>query len=72
VKHKIIRLIVILLILGAVGGGYWYFRQHLINCPASKPAATGQTGTTDAPVSGFIEAEELPGRGTQGRIAASP
>ncbi|HXV98962.1 MAG TPA: biotin/lipoyl-binding protein, partial [Anaerolineae bacterium] len=61
-KHKIIRLIVILLILGAVGGGYWYFRQHPDQLAQlqSRLGLIGQIGTADASsVSGFIEAEEV-------------
>jgi multidrug resistance efflux pump len=73
VKHKIIRLIVILLILGAVGGGYWYFRQHPDQLAQlqSRLGLTGQTGTADAAsVSGFIEAEDISlAAELQGRIA---
>lgn len=61
-KHKIIRLIVILLILGAVGGGYGYFRQH----PDQLSQIQLQLGLTsqanageDSSASGFIEAEEV-------------
>ncbi len=61
-KHKIIRLIVVLLLLGAVGGGYWYFRQH----PDQWTQVQLQLGLIDEAeaigtykVSGFIEAEEV-------------
>ena len=61
-KHKIIRLIVILLILGAVAGGYGYFRQH----PDQLSQIQLQLGLTsqadageDSSASGFIEAEEV-------------
>jgi HlyD family secretion protein len=76
-KHKIIRLLVILLILSAVGGGFWYFRQHPEQL-AQLQLRLGLAGQADlagdSSASGFIEAEvvsiaaEIKGRIT--RIAA--
>ncbi|MBI1878049.1 MAG: efflux RND transporter periplasmic adaptor subunit [Chloroflexi bacterium] len=61
-KHKIIRLIVILLILGAVGGGYWYFSQHpdQLSQLQSRLGLTSQANDGDDSIaSGFIEAEDI-------------
>jgi len=59
---KIIRLIVIVLLLGAVGGGYWYFQQHpgqLVQIQ-HQVGLLSQAETGDGySVSGFIEAEEV-------------
>lgn len=57
-KHKIIRLIVILVLLGAAGAGYWYLRQHPDQLTQAQQRL-GLTGKTEASVSGFIEAEEV-------------
>jgi multidrug efflux pump subunit AcrA (membrane-fusion protein) len=61
VKHKIIRLVVILIILSAVGGGYWYFSQHpdQLGLVRRQLGLTIQANADDASVSGFIEAEEV-------------
>ncbi|MBE7555281.1 MAG: biotin/lipoyl-binding protein [Anaerolineales bacterium] len=60
-KHKIIRLIVILIILSVVGGGYWYFSQHpdQLSRVQRQLGLTSQANANDASVSGFIEAEEV-------------
>lgn len=60
-KHKIIRLVVILIILSAVGGGYWYFSQHpdQLSRIQGQLGLTGQANTDDSSASGFIEAEEV-------------
>lgn len=61
-KHKIIRLIVVLLLLSAAGWGYWYFQQH----PDQLTQIQLRLGLLDEAqagggysVSGFIEAEEV-------------
>lgn len=60
-KHKIIRLIVILIILSAVGVGYWYYSQHpdQLSRVQYQLGLTSQANADDASVSGFIEAEEI-------------
>lgn len=62
-KHKLIRFIIILVILSAVGGGYWYLRQQHPAELAQVQTQLGLSSTADAgngySVSGFIEAEEV-------------
>lgn len=73
-KHKIIRLIVILVILSAVGGGYWYFSQHpdqLAQLQQRLGLIGGAGAAGDSSASGFIEAEEVAvAAEIKGRIAA--
>jgi HlyD family secretion protein len=61
-KHKIMRLIIILVILSAAGGSYWYFSRHPEQL-AQVQTRLGVIGDTVADgaysVSGFIEAEEV-------------
>jgi multidrug efflux pump subunit AcrA (membrane-fusion protein) len=61
-KHKIIRLIVVLVLLSAVGGGYWYFQQHpdqWIQVQLRLGLIDEAEATGTYIVSGFIEAEEV-------------
>lgn len=62
-KHKIIRLVIILIILGAIGGGYWYLRQQHPEQLAQVQTRLGLSSDTQTSdmysASGFIEAEEV-------------
>jgi HlyD family secretion protein len=71
-KHKLIRLLVILLILGAAGGGYWYFSQHpdQLGQLQSRLGWASQADDEQNIVSGFIEADEVSvAAEIQGRIS---
>ena len=61
-KHKIIRLFIVLVLLAVAGGGYWYFQQH----PDQLTQLQVRFGLIDEAeasggysVSGFIEAEQV-------------
>lgn len=61
-KHKIIRLIVVLVLLGAAGGAYWYFQQHpeqLVQIQLRLGLLDEVEANGGYSVSGFIEAEEV-------------
>lgn len=71
-KHKLIPVLIILLVAGAVGGGYWYFSQN----PAALTQLQLKLGLIDQDqaggvyrVSGYIEADEVAvAAETRGRI----
>ena len=61
-KEKIIPFIIILIIVGGVGGGYWYFSQNpaeltRLQLEFGLITETEASGVHSA--SGFIEAEEI-------------
>lgn len=71
-KHKILPLTIILLLIGAAGG-YWYFNQHpdqLVQLQLRFGLISETEATGVYSVSGFIEAEEVNiAAETSGRIA---
>lgn len=72
-KHKILRLIVVLIVIGGVAGGYWYLAQHpeqLVQLKLRFGLITEAEATGVHSASGFIEAEEIDiAAETRGRIA---
>lgn len=61
-KHKIIRLLIVLVLLGAAGGGYWYFQQHpdqLTELQLRFGLISEVEASGGYSVSGFIEAEQV-------------
>ncbi|HEX9924863.1 MAG TPA: efflux RND transporter periplasmic adaptor subunit [Anaerolineae bacterium] len=61
-KHKIVPFIVILLLAGGIGGGYWYLNQHpdeLIQLQLRFGLISESEATGVQTVSGFIEADEI-------------
>jgi HlyD family secretion protein len=71
-KQKFIRIIILLVLVGAAAGGYWYFRQNPAQLTALQVKA-GLVSETEASgiqtASGFIEAEEVSAAAeTGGRI----
>jgi multidrug efflux pump subunit AcrA (membrane-fusion protein) len=72
--HKLKPIIILLIIAGLVGGGYWYFRQHPEAVTAIK-VRLGLVSPAEAAglylVSGYIEADEVSVTAeTTGRITA--
>jgi len=61
-KHRIVPIIIILIIIGAVAGGYWYFTQNpteLTNLQVELGLITAEEASGVQSASGFIEAEEV-------------
>ncbi len=61
-KHRIVPIIIILIIIGAVAGGYWYFTQNpteLMNLQVELGLITAEEASGVQSASGFIEAEEV-------------
>jgi multidrug resistance efflux pump len=71
-KHKIIPVVILLLIIGAIGGGYWYVRQNpeqVTDLQVRFGLLSEEEATGDQRVSGYIEAEEVAlAAETRGRI----
>jgi len=72
-KQKIIPVLIILLLAGAIGGGTWYFGQHpeqWTQLQLRFGLISQSQATSEDSVSGFIEAEEISlAAETKGRIA---
>ncbi len=61
-KHRIVPIIIVLTIIGAVAGGYWYFtqnRQEWVNLQVEMGLITVEEASGIESASGFIEAEEI-------------
>ncbi len=71
-KHKIRPFIIILVVIGAISGGYWYFTQNpeeLIRVQLQLGLISESEAGGEHSVSGFIEAEEISvAAETNGRI----
>jgi multidrug efflux pump subunit AcrA (membrane-fusion protein) len=61
-KHRIVPVIIVLIIIGAVAGGYWYFTQNpdeLTNLQVELGLITAEEASGVQSASGFIEADEV-------------
>ena len=61
-KHRIVPIIIVLIIIGAIAGGYWYFTQNpqeWTNLQVELGLMTVEQAAGVNSASGFIEAEEI-------------
>jgi len=61
-KHRIVPIIIVLIIIGAIAGGYWYFTQNpqeWTNLQVEMGLITVEEATGVESASGFIEAEQI-------------